>query len=316
MKVLIYILGLCLVTVTAKQKGNDTIEVLIIQDVDHHDVALQANTYKSILKTALNYNIDVILSTDDKKWYKNDLQLSGYDLIVTSSLGFENLPTEPLNQIEKFIKNGGGLVVMHQGVGSYEDDPKFQELIGIGWYGSHTGSHIYWDDNKNDFTQTPIYHGVAPAHGKQHEIVVDIRNSEHPITKGIPLKWKHGMDEFYHGMRGFAEKIEVLATAYSDKKMWGSGEHEPIAWTCSYGKGRVFVSVLGHVFNEVNQDEIPGINSSENGTNAIYCVGFQTLFARGSEWAATGKVTLGLPTDFPTEKKVMAIHPTKVKWPR
>lgn len=314
MKAIISILCLCLVTIVATHKGNDTIEVLIIQDVDHHDVVLQANTYKNILKTALNYNIDVILTTDKKKWYENDLQLSGYDLVVTSSLGFENLPTAPLNQIEEFIKNGGGLVVTHQGVGSYEEAPKFQELIGIGWYGSHTGSHIYWDDHKNDFSKTPMYHGVAPAHGKQHEIVIDVRNSDHPITKGMPLKWKHGMDEFYHGMRGFTEKIEILATAYSDKKMWGSGEHEPIAWTNAYGKGRVFVTVLGHVFNEVNADEIPGINSSENGVNAIYCVGFQTLFARGAEWAATGKVTLDLPSSFPTNKQSVVIPPIEVEW--
>ncbi len=55
-KTLIYILGLFLVTTTATPNNNATIEVLIIQDVDHHDVALQVNTYKNILITAFNYN--------------------------------------------------------------------------------------------------------------------------------------------------------------------------------------------------------------------------------------------------------------------
>ncbi|MEA1786212.1 ThuA domain-containing protein [Arenibacter sp. GZD96] len=288
----------------------------MVQDMDHHDVLLQTNTFKSILQNALGYTIDVIQSTDEKKWHAYNLQLSRYDLIVTSSLGFENLPEEPLLQIEQFIKNGAGLVVVHQGVGSYEETPKFQELIGIGWYGSHTGSHIFWNDVEKNFTETPIYHGVAPAHGKQHEITIDIRNQEHPITKGMPSKWIHGMDEFYHGMRGFTKNITILATAYSDKKMWGSGEHEPIAWTNSYGKGSVFVTVLGHVFNEDNAEDIPGINTSENGTNALYCVGFQTLFARGAQWAATGEVTLRLPVNFPTDQKTTVLHPEEVIWPK
>ena len=34
------------------------------------------------------------------------------------------------------------------------------------------------------------------------------------------------------------------------------------------------------------------------------CVGYQTVFVRGTEWAATGKVTLTeVPKDFPTRDK-------------
>jgi type 1 glutamine amidotransferase len=41
-----------------------------------------------------------------------------------------------------------------------------------------------------------------------------------------------------------------------------------------YGKGRVFSMTLGH-------DEV-----------SLHFAGLQTLILRGSEWAATGKVTL------------------------
>ena len=34
------------------------------------------------------------------------------------------------------------------------------------------------------------------------------------------------------------------------------------------------------------------------------CVGFRTTFARGCEWAATGKVTQKVPDDFPKSDKV------------
>jgi len=33
------------------------------------------------------------------------------------------------------------------------------------------------------------------------------------------------------------------------------------------------------------------------------CVGFITTLLRGTEWAATGEVTIPLPEDFPTKGK-------------
>ena len=53
-----------------------------------------------------------------------------------------------------------------------------------------------------------------------------------------------------------------------------------------YDKGRVFHTTLGHA------------------EPAMKCVGFRVTFARGVEWAATGKVTQEIPADFPTAEKV------------
>jgi hypothetical protein len=67
------------------------------------------------------------------------------------------------------------------------------------------------------------------------------------------------------------------ADAYSpDKlaKMKGINASHPQIWVQDYGKGRVFSITLGH------------------GPDTIQYDGFKTLFARGAEWAATGKVTI------------------------
>jgi len=37
------------------------------------------------------------------------------------------------------------------------------------------------------------------------------------------------------------------------------------------------------------------------------CVGFIATLQRGTEWAATGKVTIPLPENFPTSDKVSAV---------
>ena len=64
--------------------------------------------------------------------------------------------------------------------------------------------------------------------------------------------------------------MTVLATALAEG---GSERHEPVLMTISYGKGRVFHTVMGHS------------HTSMGG------VAFQETLIRGTEWAATGEVT-------------------------
>jgi type 1 glutamine amidotransferase len=80
--------------------------------------------------------------------------------------------------------------------------------------------------------------------------------------------------------------MTLLSVAWSDPANRGTNREEPILMALQYGKGRVFHTVLGH--------DIAAMN----------CVGFITTFQRGTEWAATGKVTQKVPPDFPTATEV------------
>jgi type 1 glutamine amidotransferase len=56
--------------------------------------------------------------------------------------------------------------------------------------------------------------------------------------------------------------------------------------TIDYGKGRVFHTPMGHA------------------DYSMECVGYITLFVRGTDWAATGSVVDSkIPSDFPTADK-------------
>jgi type 1 glutamine amidotransferase len=114
------------------------------------------------------------------------------------------------------------------------------------------------------------------GHGQFHSFKVDVVDREHPITQGMPASFQHAADELYHRLT-MQPNIHLLAEAYDDPSKGGTGKKEPMAWTVEYGKGRVFHTPMGHA------------DSSMRG------IGFRSFVERGTEWAATGKVTLSVP---------------------
>jgi uncharacterized protein len=116
-------------------------------------------------------------------------------------------------------------------------------------------------------------------HGANHSFAVTVADNEHPITKGMK-SFQHVPDELYHRQLKHST-AKVLATAYSAKNKDGTGEYEPVIVTTKYGKGRVFYNALGH------------------DAKAMSGIGWQTLMLRGTQWAATGKVTIPIPDNWP-----------------
>ena len=161
-------------------------------------------------------------------------------------------------------------------------------MIGVGGWGNRTekaGPYLRLREGRWTKDPTP---GRGGSHGAQHAFLMETRTPGHPIMAGLPAEWMHAKDELYDRLRGPAEGVTVLASALSTKETNGSGEHEPLLMALAYGRGRVFHTALGH------------------GMEAIHCVGFAVTLQRGTEWAATGKVTQKVPTTFPTGDKVSA----------
>jgi type 1 glutamine amidotransferase len=213
-------------------------------------------------------------------------EFSKYDVVVSNYNG-EPWPKETREAFVEYVEGGGGVVIVHAANNAFGDWNEYNEIIGLGGWGGRnekSGPYVYFNDQgKLVRDEKP---GSGGHHGPQHPFVVVVRDQEHPITRGMPAAWMHAQDELYDMLRGPAENMHVLATAFASPEKGGTGRHEPMLFTVSYGKGRVFHTPMGH------------------GDYSMECVGFIATFQRGAEWAATGKVTQELPKDFPTADEV------------
>jgi uncharacterized protein len=212
---------------------------------------------------------------------------SKYDLVICN-FGWNAAPwpEETQKAFEKYMQKGGGLVVIHAADNSFPQWTDYNKMIGLGGWGDRSekdGPYVYYNNDGQLIKDSAA--GKGGSHGPQHEFTIEIRDAEHPITKGMPTKWLHTKDELYDRLRGPAENMKVLATTFSSKEMNGTDRHEPMLMTINYGKGRIFHTPMGHI------------------DYSVECVGFITCLLRGSEWAATGKVTFPIPSDFPTAEK-------------
>ncbi len=167
--------------------------------------------------------------------------------------------------LENYVRGGKGLVMYHFALAAFDGWTEFEKMCGANWRpnnGHHSARHYY---------------------------TVTIRDTGHPITLGMKAAFPEANDELYANLKWQpAGAFHVLATAWDDHSRYkpgekqpisGAGADEPMLWTVKYGSGRVFSTALGH------------------DAAAMQSVGFAATLTRGTEWAATGEVTIPLPAE-------------------
>jgi len=166
---------------------------------------------------------------------KNDLSvlegdgLASYDLLVFYyTVG--QITDAQKNGLLNWVAGGKGYAGFHSAADSFRDCPEYRALVG-GWFVTH-----------------PRY----------REYQVSVVDPEHPITQGLDEFTV--TDEQY--ITDYDPRNQVLASA-----LWKGGAM-PVAWTKSWGKGRVFYLALGHDSNACRHEM------------------FKLLLTRGALWAA------------------------------
>ena len=130
--------------------------------------------------------------------------------------------------LQRFVDRGGGLVSVHFACGAWHGEwPEFQSIVGRVWRGSTGSQH----DSRGPFQ-------------------VRIVDSKHPATRGL-VDFETD-DELYTCLVGDAP-IRVLAQAHSRVD-----QHDhPMAFVRDYGRGRVFLTTLGHDVKAFTAGSVP-----------------------------------------------------------
>jgi type 1 glutamine amidotransferase len=274
------------------------IKVLIIDGMNNHDWSRATRILTKILEDRGRFIVEVstcpaptapTTQVSAETWRPD---FAKYDVILSNFNGGHNPKTgvhwsrEVEESLEKFVSNGGGLVIYHAANNSFPNWPAYNEMIGLGWREPAFGPSIVVDKDEK-IVEIPRGEGRKPGHGPEHDFKVTTLNTEHPITSRMPKTWMHPHEQLTHGQHGPAKGMTVLTYAWSKDV----DENEPMDWVVNYGKGRVYTTMLGHLWKNGPED-------------AMRCVGFQTLLLRGCEWAACGKVTITIPQDFPTATEI------------
>ncbi|MEM7236119.1 MAG: ThuA domain-containing protein [Planctomycetota bacterium] len=187
-------------------------------DVPAHDWRATTKVTRKILEE--DRELDVRVCEDTA--ILETSALHSYDVVL---LNFRNNPRrdpgpKARDNLAKFVREGKGLIAVHFAIYAFAGWEEYQKILGRVWVGRQSGKKI-------------------SGHGPRKKLPIEIQKPEHPILKG--MKSVNAVDELAAKLVG-DEKIEVLMSAKSEY----SGQVEPVAWTRAYGKGRVFVTVLGH----------------------------------------------------------------------
>jgi len=146
-------------------------------------------------------------------------EIFNYDVMFFNFKNYDPLADDELAiaNIEKFVRQGGGIVILHFGIGIFENHKdRVEKIIG------------------------PVYDPSLPPHDPYREFEVKIMDLKHPITKSMNNFTIS--DELYTCLGASSEPIEILAVGDSQvvKKA------ESLAHLHKYGQGYVFTTTLGH----------------------------------------------------------------------
>jgi type 1 glutamine amidotransferase/HEAT repeat protein len=126
-----------------------------------------------------------------------------------------------------YLKNGGGLMIIHAGIASFREWPEWGNIGGA------------------RFTNHPWMSGS--------KVTMKVEEPENPLSKAFPQTPFEVTDETYQMAEPYSrERLRVLVSLDTEKTDMKSplvqrtdGDFA-ISWARSYGKGRVFYCAIGH----------------------------------------------------------------------
>jgi type 1 glutamine amidotransferase len=264
------------------------IRVLIIDGLSNHDWQRGTQLVRAILAPTGLFDVSVSTAParlDDPTYATWCPDFSKVDVVLINynNLG-QKVTWNPTARaaFENFVKNGGGVFMLHSANNAFADWDAYNHMIGLGWRNKDFGTAIQIGPDES-LIRIPAGQGPGTSHQARQDRLIHLLGDD-PIHAGMPRTWMTPLIEVYNYTRGPAENVTVLSWAEDPKTL----VHWPIEWTVTYGKGRIYCSSFGHVWR------------GEADPVDYRCADFQTILVRTLQWLAQRPVTFPIPADFPT----------------
>ena len=143
-----------LISIAVVGQKNKPIHVLIVDGFSNHDWKQTTTLIKWILERNGRFIVDVAtLPTDTTKREAWKPDFTKYGVVIQNT---NNLNTPALRwssfaekALEKYVKKGGGLFILHSANNSFSQWPEYEKMIGMGWRPRTFGYALKIDSNKN-----------------------------------------------------------------------------------------------------------------------------------------------------------------------
>lgn len=213
------VLAVATATVACAAEKAKPIKALLVTGGGFHDYDAQRKTLVEGLSKRLNVEITVAQEGTTRE-HRNSIYekadwAKGYDVIIHNECYGMVADKEFVERVAAPHKAGVPAVILHASVHSYRNAPtdEWRQVIG----------------------QKSMKHDV------RRDLVVQTLPANHPIMRGFPADWKDPQDELYE-IEKVWPAVVPLAKSYSET----TKKDQTVIWTNTYGKGRSFVTTLGH----------------------------------------------------------------------
>ena len=166
------------------------IKVLLLDGQNNHNWKATTTVMVDALEKQGHIKVTVATSPPKKSnpsdWEKWNPKFSSFDFTLSNYSG-ELWPERHQKSLVSYVKSGGAFVVVHAANNAFGKWLEYNEMIGLGGWGGRnedSGPYLFFD-NSGKLIRDPRP-GRGGSHGPQHEFVVEIRDSKHPITDGMP----------------------------------------------------------------------------------------------------------------------------------
>jgi len=265
------------------------LRVLIVDGVNNHDWPATTPVLRRILEESGRFTVDVSTSpprgAPAADWEAWRPKFARYAVVISNFNGGDHgadviqWPAAVKADFEAYVKHGGGFVSYHAANNAFPGWRAYEEMVGLLWRPNSFGPGVTFDA-KGKPVIIPAGTGNNPNHPRRLDFDVTVRDRTHPITRGLPASFTVQSEQLTYGQHGPETVVRSGALTYLTYA-WCEAvqEREPIDWVRRWGKGRVYVTMLGHTWrNEPSPD--------------LANPWFRTLLLRGTEWAASGRVTI------------------------